>query len=154
MATDTDPMKAREVVSERPDPPLSALPVIHASTFSAGLVTLMAAALTSNPYWYLLSGPLLAVSGVLVLLGCQITFRGPAGAIIRAALGEGYLRRATVRGVIWLVVGVLISVWGAIRVQSYQETQPLHDPLLTQVLRPPVAATQALREAASARQSV
>lgn len=119
-------------MTDQTDPPISALQVIHASTFSAGLVALMAAALTSNPYWYLLSGPLMAVSGALVLLGCQITFRGPAGAIVRAALGESYLRRATVRGVIWLVLGVLISVWGVIGVRTQRDLQPLHDPMMTQ----------------------
>lgn len=116
----------------RPDPRLSALPVIHASAFSAGLVAFMAAAMTSNPYWYLVAGPLLALSGALILIGCRITFRGPVGEIMRAALGEGFLRRATARGVIWLVLGILISVWGATSVRRHRDLGELHDPLVTQ----------------------
>lgn len=115
---------------ERVDPPLSSLQVIHASAFSAGLVTLMAAALTSNPAWYLLSGPLLALSGALILVGWQVTFRGPIGNIMRAALGPDPYRRAITRGVVWFVIGVLVSAWGAVSLRRHEQLEHQGEPMV------------------------
>ncbi|HKU43210.1 MAG TPA: hypothetical protein VJR89_33850 [Polyangiales bacterium] len=119
-------------MTERVDPPLSSLQVVHACAFSGGLVAYMAAVLTSNPALYLLAGPLLAASGALILLGCRITFRGPLGDIMRVALGRGVVRRATTRGVIWLVLGLLISVWGVTRVRRHDELEQLREPMVMQ----------------------
>lgn len=112
-------------MQERVDPQPSAFQVIHASTFSLGLVALMAAAVTADPRWYLLSGPALIASGVLILLGCRITFRGPIGQMLRTALGPGFVRRATARGWVWLLIGVLISVWGAVSVGRWDNAATL-----------------------------
>ena len=105
-------------MKEPPDPPLSMLQILHATTFVGGLASFVVAAVTMKPLWYLVSGPLLAVSGALILFGCRIAFRGPVGDMLRVALGRGRVWRSTARGVIWLLLGILVSVWGVAQARS------------------------------------
>ena len=54
-------------VQDPSDPPLSTLQILHALSFVGGLGTLVLATVIEQPLWYLVSGPLLSVSGALVL---------------------------------------------------------------------------------------
>jgi hypothetical protein len=108
--------------------PLSTLQILHAVTFVGGLVGLVVAAVTMKPVWYLVSGPLLAASGALILFGCRIAFGGPIGSVLRIALGRGRIWRSTSRGLIWLLLGILVSIWGFVRAGSHETDELELDP--------------------------
>jgi hypothetical protein len=111
-------------MTKQTDPAPSGLQLVHASAFAVGLVAMLAAVTTSNPYLYLVGGPCLALSGVLILVGCRITFQGPVGQVMRAALGSGRVRRVNLRGILWLLAGILAIVWGVERVRTRRENEP------------------------------
>jgi CBS-domain-containing membrane protein len=115
----------------------SSLQLVHAGAFSCGLVATLAGVTTSNPYWHLVGGPCLALSGALILVGCRITFRGPVGQVMRAALGSARVTRLNLRGIFWLLAGILLSVWGVQGIRSQRENEPqLQAPMVQSAVRP------------------
>jgi hypothetical protein len=111
------------------DTPPSVLQVAHAMLFSAGLVSLLIAIFSAHALWYVIAGPCLAVSGGLILVGSRLTFDGPIGDVLRAALGASTVRRLNVRAVIWVFAGLLISVWGLERMRAERNDRPFKEPL-------------------------
>ncbi|HKU43367.1 MAG TPA: hypothetical protein VJR89_34635 [Polyangiales bacterium] len=104
----------------------SRLQLAHALSFACGLFGTLAGAVTHNPYYFLVAGPCLSISGALILLGSRITFRGPVGATLRAVLGASRVRRLNLQAIVWLVAGILVSAWGVDRVR-HRDAQPIID---------------------------
>lgn len=119
-------------MASRIEPHPSALQVAHAALFSLGLVALLVSTFTRDAHWLLLAGPCLTTSGALILIGSRITFSGPVGDVLRAALGSSRVRKMRMRAVIWVVAGILISVSGVQCVRAKQEADSVQDPLFTQ----------------------
>ena len=109
----------------------SGLQVAHAAAFSLGLLALVVGVFINQPIWYLIAGPCLTLSGGLILVGLRVTFAGPAGEMLRAALGASQVRRISVRAVFWVLAGLLITIWGVERMRAQRNSEPpLQEPLV------------------------
>jgi len=75
----------------------------------------------------------LTASGTLILIGSRITFSGPVGDMLRAILGQSRVRQIHLRAVVWVVAGILISVYGAQCVRATRDVDSVQDPLLTRI---------------------
>lgn len=118
-------------MASRSEPHPSTLQVAHAALFSLGLVALLVGTFTRDPHWLLFAGPCLTGSGALILIGSRITFRGPVGDVLRAALGASRVRKMHVRAVVWVVAGILISLYGVQCVRTTRDADSVQDPLVT-----------------------
>jgi hypothetical protein len=117
------------------DSPPSNLQIAHATAFSGGLVSLLIGTFTGRSIWFVASGPCLAVSGILILLGCRITFGGPIGTVLRASLGASRVRRLNLRALVWVFAGALISVWGIQRMRAERNSERLlQEPIAAEAL--------------------
>jgi len=121
-------------MATRTEPHASPLQVAHAALFSVGLVALLVSTFTRDPLWLLVAGPCLTASGSLILIGSRITFRGPVGHMLRAVLGQSRVRQIHLRAVVWVVAGILISLYGMQCVRATRDVDPVQDdPLVKRV---------------------
>lgn len=105
--------------------------VVHAFVYAAGLVLLVAGFFGRAPTLLLLAGPCLAMSGALIWVGTHHTLAGPVGAMLSKLLGRSRVASMHLRAAFWVLVGVLVTVWGvtSLRSQSNQLHSP-QDPLI------------------------
>ncbi len=110
---------------------VSPLVLLHAFVFAAGLLGALVGIVTGDAPWFFVAGPCLIVSGALVLLGTRITFTGPTGAVLRAALGPARVRGISLRAVVWILAGLLLCVWALKVARSERDDeQLLQEPLV------------------------
>lgn len=112
----------------RREPSPSRLQLAHALSFACGLFGVLAGAVTRNPHYFLFAGPSLSISGALILLGSRVTFRGPVGNALRAALGATRIRLLYLHGVFWLIAGFAVTGWGVARVRRQTPDRVIEEP--------------------------
>jgi hypothetical protein len=112
------------MITERVQIPVLAL--LHASLFSAGLLCLLVGLAIDLPYLLVVAGPCLAASGLLIWVGSRITLMGPLGDALRLALGRTRVVTLHVRAVVWLLVGILVTLWGVRAMHDAQREPPLY----------------------------
>lgn len=106
-------------------PARSGLQIAHAVAFAIGLVALLIGTFNTRGVWYLVAGPCLAVSGGLILLGYQLTFRGPVGRVLRTVLGRPTLARLNLQAWFWVLAGIWIVLLGVDRLRAeHRVTEP------------------------------
>lgn len=120
-------MTATSHAARRHAPP-SRLQLAHAMTFAIGLFGTLAGVLTGDPYFFVVAGPCLSISGALVLFGSRVAFRGQVGNTLRAVLGPARVRRLNMHALIWLLAGMLVSAWGVEGVRQRNVDHFLDDP--------------------------
>ena len=105
--------------------------VVHAFVYAAGLILLVAGFFGRAPTLLLLAGPCLAMSGALIWVGTQHTLAGPVGAMLSKLLGRSRVASMHLRAAFWVLVGVLVTVWGvaSVRAPDHQLQSP-QDPLI------------------------
>jgi hypothetical protein len=125
--------EARPLKLDRKRP--SRLVLLHGALFSVGVATLLVGWTIAAPSLLLVSGPCLSLSGLLIWVGSRITFAGPLGAALRAALGRTRVFTLHLRAVIWLLLGILITAWGIHGLLDARDREPplLRQPLATNV---------------------
>lgn len=101
------------------------LALLHASLFSVGLLCLLVGLSIDLPYLLLVSGPCLALSGLLIWVGSRITLMGPLGDALRLALGRTRVFTLHLRAVVWLLVGILITLLGLRGMRDTHRDLPL-----------------------------
>jgi len=106
------------------EPPLV---MLHAGLFSLGVVTLLVGLVINLPGLLLLAGPCLSLSGVLIWVGSRITFAGPLGDMLRLALGRTRVITIHLRALIWLLVGIAVTVYAVDRMRASDREPPLRD---------------------------
>ena len=109
---------------ERVQVPVLAL--LHGSLFSAGLLCLLVGLAVDLPYLLVVAGPCLSASGLLIWVGSRITLMGPVGDALRLALGRTRVVTLHLRAVVWLLVGILITLWGMRAMRDTQREPPLY----------------------------
>lgn len=128
-------MTATGHLAHRAAPP-SRLQLAHALAFACGLFGTLAGTLTANPYFFLIAGPCLSLSGVLILLGSRVAFRGPSGNMLRSLLGTSRILRLNLHAVVWILAGMLVSAWGVEGVRQRTSDRILPDPLISAYIAP------------------
>jgi hypothetical protein len=103
------------------------LVLLHASVFSVGVVTLLVGLAIKLPGLLLLAGPCLSVSGILIWVGSRITFAGPLGDVLRLALGRTRVITIHLRALMWLLIGIVVTVYAVDRMRASDSEPPLRD---------------------------
>lgn len=103
---------------------VSMLSVVHAALFTLGIMTFLAGIALRVPALLTVSGPCLASSGALIWVGSRITLAGPLGDALRLALGRTRLVTIRIRAVLWVVIGVLVTLLGIQGLQRSPEDMP------------------------------
>jgi hypothetical protein len=119
-------------VTVQPTAP-SRLSILHAALFSVAILTLFLSFFGRLSYAPLISGPCFLASGVLNLIGSRIAFAGALGRILADALGGNRITMIRLRAAFWILLGVAITTWGAVRLTR---DVPPEEPSLP----PPLAA--------------
>jgi hypothetical protein len=105
----------------------SRLAVVHALAYSLGMILLITGLLAHAPYLLLIAGPCLSISGGLIWAGTHFTLTGPVGQILRPLLGRSRVATMHLRAALWVGVGILVTLWGALSLRA-----PKHDHMLPQ----------------------
>lgn len=107
--------------------------VVHAVVYATGLLVLVAGIFAHAPFLLLVAGPCLAISGALIWVGTHITLAGPVGDMLRKLLGRSRVASMHLRAAFWVLVGVLVTVWGAAALRaSERELRAPQDPMISQ----------------------
>lgn len=101
----------------------SRLADVHAIAFASGMTTLLIG-LTGLPSLLLVSGPCLVLSGALIWFGSRISFAGPLGDALRLALGRRRVVTLHLRALLWIVLGVVVTLAGLHGVRGGDEQPP------------------------------
>ena len=101
------------------------LALLHASLFSVGLLSLLVGLAIGVPLLLVVAGPCLALSGLLIWVGSRITLMGPLGDALRMALGRTRVITLHVRAVVWLLIGILVTIWGIRAMRDAHREPPL-----------------------------
>jgi hypothetical protein len=116
-------------VTSEPTQSQSRLAIVHAVFYAAGLLFLVAGVFARVPWLLLVSGPCLVMSGALIWVGNQASLRGPVGAVLRKVLGPSRVASMHMRAAFWVLVGVLVALWGVLGAPSgKQEPHAPGDP--------------------------
>jgi hypothetical protein len=114
------------------EPSQSRLAVLHAVVYATGMLLLLSGLFARTAYLLLLAGPFLAVSGALIWVGTHITLTGPVGGILRGLLGRPRVATMHLRAVFWMLLGVLVTLWGVASIRSQRGTLLLpEDPVIS-----------------------
>jgi hypothetical protein len=114
----------------------SRLVLVHACVFIAGILSLFLAVFTDTPILMLFAGPLFVFSGLLIWVGSRVTFSGPMGQLLRAALGGTRVALLRLRTLLWIAAGVLITLYGIDRMHEVErEEQMPPDPAVGHTAR-------------------
>jgi hypothetical protein len=122
-------------MSEQLDQPTARLAIVHAVVFAAGVLLLVVGLLAHVPQLLIVAGPCFVMAGLLVALGTRITFAGPIGSVLRAALGRTRVLTRYLRATLWILAGVLATAWGVERMRAGEHRGPpiLHDFMIGQI---------------------
>ena len=108
----------------------SRLADVHAIAFASGITTLLVGLTGGLPSLLLLSGPCLMLSGALIWLGSRISFAGPVGEALRLALGRRRIVTLHARAILWMVLGVVVTIAGVHGLQERGDELPPRSPRL------------------------
>lgn len=113
--------------------PHSRLEVLHATLFTFGFFLSFVGLVAGIPEVFLVSGPCLMLSAVLIWFGVRVTFAGKIGGVLRAALGPARLLSIHARALAWLLIGLALTGWGVVGFarDSYRDFIPF-PPLVSQ----------------------
>ena len=101
--------------------------VLHACVYASGMLLLLSGLFARTPYLLLIAGPCLAISGGLIWVGTHITLTGPVGSILRGLLGRSRVATLHLRAAFWVLLGVLVTLWGVASIRSQRGTLLLPD---------------------------
>jgi hypothetical protein len=114
------------------EPSQSRLAVLHALVYASGMLLLLAGLFARTAYLLLLAGPFLAISGGLIWVGAYVTLAGPVGSILRGILGRQRVATMHLRAVFWVLIGVLITLWGVASIRNQRGNLLLpQDPVIS-----------------------
>ena len=97
---------------------------VQALSFVAGLALVVASTVVHEPYLQLTAGILVAISGLLTLVGIRVTFGGPLGGVLRAALGSTPVVRVYLRAAFWILMGLAVAAWGVWELRTARPENP------------------------------
>lgn len=100
--------------------------VLHAVVFTLGMLTLLFGLSLQWPALLLVAGPCLAASGLLIWVGVHVTLAGPFGDALRVALGTGRALSLHLRALLWLCIGIAVTVFGIRAMRDGDATPPWH----------------------------
>lgn len=110
----------------------SRLAMLHAVVYASGMVFLVGGLFARTPYLLLVAGPFLAISGALIWVGTHFTLAGPVGSILRGLLGRPRVATMHLRAVFWVLMGVLVTLWGLASIRAQRGTLLLpQDPVIS-----------------------
>ncbi|MET0385221.1 MAG: hypothetical protein ABW321_04645 [Polyangiales bacterium] len=122
-------VRTRAAVSPRGhDPSPTRLELLEAVCFTFGVALAAGGVMADAPRLLVIAGPSIALSAGLRWLGLQRGLAGVMGRMLRQVLGPARLVTLRARAVAWLLVGLVVTAWGARELAQPEREAPLPPP--------------------------